>query len=239
MTKRMYYYYQRQDIPLLNILPRSEYYGMNTYADKVLELADNTLANIEKLKQFTYEYVGAFVDVYRQRAVLEAKKSSGFFINDEEYQKAIQDIKPDPKNKLEFEFKPAELRRVLFDILKYPIKAWTTGKKPQPKIDKYAMKKLVAVKRKEGEHFNKLEKDVLVAGASEEEYEQLRASLNPSKQKKADDSFYQKLSVMVRMMDRTVFLHTMNLLSKLSEINIRIAPLSQFSNLLSVSIRRR
>lgn len=187
MTKRMYYYYQRQDIPLLNILPRSEYYGMNTYADKVLELADNTLANIEKLKQFTYEYVGAFVDVYRQRAVLEAKKSSGFFINDEEYQKAIQDIKPDPKNKLEFEFKPAELRRVLFDILKYPIKAWTTGKKPQPKIDKYAMKKLVAVKRKEGEHFNKLEKDVLVAGASEEEYEQLRASLNPSKQKKADD----------------------------------------------------
>ena len=74
MTKRMYYYYQRQDIPLLNILPRSEYYGMNTYADKVLELADNTLANIEKLKQFTYEYVGAFVDVYRQRAVLEAKK---------------------------------------------------------------------------------------------------------------------------------------------------------------------
>ena len=49
------------------------------------------------------------------------------------------------------------------------------------------MKKLVAVKRKEGEHFNRLEKDVLVAGASEEEYEQLRASLNPSKQKKADD----------------------------------------------------
>ena len=186
-SKRMYYYYQRQDVPLLNILPRSEYYGMNTYENEVLKLAADTLANIEKLKQFTYEYVGAFVDVYRQRAVLEAKASSGFFSDEEEYRKAIQEIKPSAGNRLEFEFKPAELRRVLFDILKYPIKAWTTGKKPQPKIDKYAMKKLLAVKRKDDEHFNRLEKDILVAGANEAEYESLRASLNPAKQKKADD----------------------------------------------------
>lgn len=89
MTKRMFIYYQRQDVPLLNILPRSEYYGLNTIEQDVLKLAESTVADINKLKQYMYSYVGSFVNIYKQRSVLEAKRNAGL-LSEDEYSEAVK-----------------------------------------------------------------------------------------------------------------------------------------------------
>lgn len=187
MTRRMYEYYQRQDVPLLNILPRSEYYGLNTIEQDVLNLAESTLADINKLQKYMYSYVGSFVSVYKQRSVIDAKYSAGI-LSAQEYAEAIQNIDTKSNLLFEFEFTPTALRHVFFDILKYPIKYWTSGKVPQPKLDKIAMKKLAAIKRDANDtHFTRLEKDILCSNVSEEDYYHLRCSSKESDQKRADN----------------------------------------------------
>lgn len=187
MTKRMFIYYQRQDVPLLNILPRSEYYGLNTIEQDVLKLAESTVSDINKLKQYMYSYVGSFVNIYKQRSVLEAKRNAGL-LSEDEYSEAVKNVSAKNQLLFEFEFTPTALRHVLFDILKYPIKYWTTGKVPQPKLDKIVMKKLIAIKRNPDDtHFTKLEKDILCSNASEEEYYRLRSSSKESDNKRADN----------------------------------------------------
>lgn len=173
MSDTMYERYQALDVPLLNILPRSEYYGLPIYEDKALALGDNVYKDIERLKEFAWEYVGAFVSVYKQRERLEAKKAAGL-ITDDEYNEIIGTIKPEQGAKYEFEFTPTELRSVVFDILKYPIISWTTSDHPQPKLDKYVMEKLIKMKRsEEDKSFNRLNKSILVTGADEQKYEKL------------------------------------------------------------------
>lgn len=187
MSDQMYNNYQALDIPMLNILPRSEYYGLRIKEDEAIKLGETVYNNIQALKEFTYQYVGAYVDVYMQREKLKAKKAAGYFETEDDYQKAIQDIKIGEDVRFEFEFKPNELRRVLFDILKYPIKAYTEGAVRQPKLDKYAMKKLIADKRSETDTgFSKMEHDLLSTNADPAEYKRLRDLNTDSSNKKAD-----------------------------------------------------
>lgn len=176
MSNSMYERYQALDVPMLNILPRSEYYGLVVDEEKAFALGDSTYEDIERLKHFAYEYVGIFINAYKQRSRLEAKRAAGI-ISEEEYHNAVQSLVVDSNVIYEFEFKPNELRKVLFDILKYPIKAYTEGAKPQPKLDKYAMKKLAEEKRpKESVDFNRLEHDILMSSADPAEYERLMSS---------------------------------------------------------------
>lgn len=215
MSPRMYEYYQRQDIPMLNILYQSEYYGMRTIKEDVDKLADQTWDNLEVLKKFTYEYVGMFVDHYKKRNTIEMRKKAGYYASDEEYKEAMHSIEFSFDNSYEFEFKASEIRKVLYDILKYPIFAFTEGKKPLPKTDKFVMKKLIAQKRKDGDaHFNKLQADILVAGSDRAEFDALMASGNEKKIKKASSM------VLVSAKDFNGCKHPLALvLAKYAEIN--------------------
>ena len=186
MSAEMYQNYQALDVPILNILPRSEYYGLLVDEEKAFALGDNVEADIEILKHFAYEYVGLFVNAYEQRMYIDARKTAGYYSTEEEYQQALAGINNDNAKLFEFEFTPTELRHVLFDILKYPIKAWTEGAKPLPKLDKYAMKKLLSEKRSFTAHFNRLEHDILHSGSDAAEYKRLREHEDPKSQKKAD-----------------------------------------------------
>lgn len=175
MPDTMYYWYQKQDIPMDNILYQSEYWGMRTIEESVKELAEHTKQNIEILKKCMYEYVGTYIDYMEKRKSLEAMLQAGILSSDE-FQKSVKNIILDPAAVYEFEFKPEQLRHVLYTIMKYPVKAYTEGKIKKPKIDKYAIDKLLEYKLEPDEHPVKLlQKDILVAGADRAEYEKLCA----------------------------------------------------------------
>lgn len=184
MPADMFYRYRQQDIKMLNVLAISEYYGMNTRHEEVLKLADESYDNIQILQNLVYSYVGAYVDYAQYMSVLDIALKSGS-ITQEEYDKRASEYVVDPKIKYVFEFKATEIRQVLYDIMKYPILAWTTGVKRLPKTDKYVIKKLLSKKRTPTCKARKLKKDVLVSGASRDEYEALLNGSKADKKKAA------------------------------------------------------
>lgn len=184
MPDSMWHYYLKQDVDLSNILAISEYYGMMTYPDKVVNLANETAENINILKEAAYSYVGAYQDYTSQRVLIESAYMSGM-CSEEEYNEKINNIHVDSSATYHFEFKAASLIQVLYEILHYPIIAYTDGKVKKPKVDKYVMKKLVSFKRTEHSDARKLEKDILCYGADRAEYEALKNG-SEADQKKAE-----------------------------------------------------
>lgn len=175
MDPRLFEWYQKQDVPLVNILAYSEYWGMMTYGDEVLKLAKNTKESIEILKQTVYSYVGVYVQYTNEINALKAKYDAGMFGSEKEYQEAVAAVAPDKNAVYEFEFKPAQLKHVLFDIMKYPVKAYTKGKNPQVQLDKWVVGKLLMDNLGEDEKpFRELQRDVLVYGITWEEYQELK-----------------------------------------------------------------
>lgn len=180
-TPQMFQFYQKLDMPLKNILCHSEYYGMNTIPELLeseLEAAKN---NLEIIKNFVYEYVGSFISVYKQRLICEKKRDAGMY-TDQQYQEAIKQIRVQKGELYRFELKASEIRKVIYDILKYPILAYTnTG---YPKTDKYVIKKLIEKKREsEDTSFTRLERDVIAHGITREEYNKLIS--DPKTEKRA------------------------------------------------------
>lgn len=170
MSKRMYKEYKRQDVQMLNILAISEYYGMKTIEKDVEVLAKESEENLKILKDFMYSYVGTYVNYVNQREHLSIQYQSGK-LTQEQYNKAVDNIKADKNAKYEFDVKASEIRHVMYDILGYKIYAWTEGAKKLPKTDKYVMKKLASQKRKSDSHtFGTMTEDLLVYGASREKY---------------------------------------------------------------------
>lgn len=174
MPERLWKMYLKQDVVLPNILAISEYYGMNTYKDKVEILADAIEKDLEILRETAYSYVGAFQDYNHQRLMLESAYSSGL-LSEKEYQQRVSEIKADPNAVYRFEFKGSEFRHVLYEILHYPIKGYTEGKIKLPKVDKYVMKKLIHEKRSEHSTARTLERDILSYGVDRNNYERLRS----------------------------------------------------------------
>lgn len=166
----MYKEYKRQDVQMLNILAISEYYGMKTIEKDVEALAKESEENLKILKDFMYSYVGTYVNYVNQREHLSIQYQSGK-LTQEQYNKAVDNIKADKNAKYEFDVKASEIRHVMYDILGYKIYAWTEGAKKLPKTDKYVMKKLASQKRKSDSHtFGTMTEDLLVYGASREKY---------------------------------------------------------------------
>lgn len=182
MTDKQWHYYLKQDVDLANILAISEYYGLQTYPDKVVSLADETYANINILKDTAYHYVGAFQEYNEQRLLIDSAYMTGM-CTEEEHDERVRQIHVDPSAVYEFEFKASSIIHVLYEILHYPIFAYTEGKTRKPKVDKYVMKKLVAVKRKPDSKARKLEKDVLCYGVDRAEYNMLMAGSEKDRKK--------------------------------------------------------
>ena len=182
MTPEMYYWYQRQDVPMDNILYQSEYWGMPTVDGEIAKLAKETVENMNTLKRYMYEYVGTYVDYANKVNVLETRFKLGEIASKEELDAAIDSIEIDPKAVYEFEMKPAQLQNIFYNVMKYPIKAYSdTGK---PKIDKYAIKKLLQDKLVPGERPpRKLNKSILRYGKTYEEYENTK-NVNSKKAEK-------------------------------------------------------
>lgn len=175
--------YKKQDMPLLNILYKSEYFGMKTQAEKVAELAKHSEDNLKILEEFLYRYVGNVIEITKARNVIETKKQAGFYKSEEEYTKALDEmyLNVDKHSRYEFEMKASSIIDVIYNILKYPIFGYTNGRNgtnKRPKTDKYVMKKLVSKKKKEGETGNwdkgwHLSRDIYHAGYTKDDYDSL------------------------------------------------------------------
>lgn len=161
MGERMYKQYQKQDMPMINILYKAEYHGLPMDAPKVRKLAEDAEIKLNIIKQFLYNYVGMEIDYRSKLTQVENKysvlqplnafgQSSMSEAEIEELQREkseeIKNIKKDPNAVYHFEMKGKQIRTVLYDILKYPILGYTKGDKPLPSTDKYVLKKLMSYK---------------------------------------------------------------------------------------------
>lgn len=169
----MYFRYKEHDIPLLNILSDSEYYGMMTIPDAVEALAEETWQNLQILQHTMWEYVGVYMDYHQKMQVIEMSNEAGYYASESGYEDAKKSVTVDINAIYKFDFKASELRHVLYDIMKYPIFAYTEGKKRLPKVDKYVVEKLLKVEREEFDNIRELSHSVLRHGFSMEVYNRL------------------------------------------------------------------
>ena len=176
----IYNKYHQYDVWLLNVLAVSEYNGLNTEMEGALKLADQSYHNLEILKETAYKYVGAYMD-YKQQADVIINQYKAGLILEEEAEEQLASIVIDPNAKYEFEFKAADIRYVMFDVLKYPVKGRTnTG---LIAVDKTTRKRLLQIKRKPDSKARKLNHDILVYGANYEEYNRLMEGSEKDKKK--------------------------------------------------------
>lgn len=156
MSDKMYSTYQKQDMPLINILYEAEYYGLTIHEEKVKALAQQSHDDLEVIKKFLWNYVGRKIGYKRavSRLTIEFKSALGS-AQTEEQKKKIKDTFAEAKQKIhidkneeyQFEMKAADLRKVLFEILEYPIIAYTESENnPLPATNKFVMKKLMSAK---------------------------------------------------------------------------------------------
>lgn len=178
MPDSMYNTYRKQDIPMENILYVSEYKGMNTYSDKLNLLAENSKNDLHILTEFMYTYVGKIVYLLKQHHVLEQSWKAGV-ITESEYKEKVAALRPPEEGcRFEFDMKAQSIRDVIYDILGYPIYAYTNGdvngNNKKPKTDKFVMKKLIAQKKDaEFKHVSNaftLERDIISSSIPYEEY---------------------------------------------------------------------
>lgn len=175
--------YRRQDVPMLNILYRSEYYGLRMVKEQVVTLAQASEADLNTLKEFMYQYVGRFISFNKQAELLRSKYEAGL-ITEQEYRQGLTGIQLDGDVRYEFEIKGSSIRMIIYDILKYPILAFTKGKKPLPSVDKKVMKKLIGYKKDVADSGGyQMQEDLLVCGATAQQVKKLQAE---GKDKAAD-----------------------------------------------------
>jgi DNA polymerase I-like protein with 3'-5' exonuclease and polymerase domains len=186
MTDKMYAQYKKQDVPMLNALYVSEYHGLKTIGVEVKKLAQQSQENLTILKEFMYTYVGKIVYMIQKRDSIEKAYKVGVYSKEERdglLAQISKNMPPDSELRFEFEVKASDIRYVMYNILGYPIKAYTAGdvngNNKLPKTDKYVMQKLMSEKLTDDEikkGYNRgwtLEKSILVSGASYKEYEKL------------------------------------------------------------------
>lgn len=179
MTDRMYRQYQKQDIPIMNRLFISEYKGLPIKMDTFLEDAEFVRKDLATLTDYMQHYVGTVVE-YRNKVDILTKSRAAGFITDEQFLQYRSRIRVASRKVLEselesgiisatefneateflvdsdtafyeFELAGDDLRRVIFDILNYPIifRTKPTKKHPegQPSIDKKTIERLMKIKR--------------------------------------------------------------------------------------------
>ena len=149
MPEKMFKNYRLYDIPLLNYLHESEYYGMTADRTLVEGFAATLESDLRKIREFTYAYVGQAAYYSEHMKILTLQKKIGL-LGEDAFQQKCAELKAPENSRYEFEFKGADLRKVLYDTLGYPIQGYTSSEtKPLPSVDKYSMEKLMSFKREE------------------------------------------------------------------------------------------
>lgn len=141
-SKKMFDSYVKYDMPLNNHLARTEYHGIRTDKKKMEKMNDILEGDLEQLREFMFEYVGSMIVLKQSLNLLRIQAKLGA-ISEEEYELEVSKIQTQGEHRYEFEMKSADQRRVLYDLLGYPILGYTPDEKnPLPSTDKYTLGKL-------------------------------------------------------------------------------------------------
>jgi DNA polymerase I-like protein with 3'-5' exonuclease and polymerase domains len=142
---KMFASYLRQDVPMMNRLFISEYYGMSTIEDKFVERAKVVEKDLERMRKWLHAYVGTVVYHKNQKGLIQSRMAAGV-ISAEQAAEEIKAIDTRKATPYEFDIGGNEIREVLFTILEYPPVGRTnkTRQHPngQPSVDKFAMERL-------------------------------------------------------------------------------------------------
>lgn len=164
MSDKMYHTYHEQDMRIMNILYKSEYYGMNTDEKMLEERSLVVEQDLELLKGFIYNIVGTVVDYRNQEDALEKQRDSGMITTEEMLARKKKIVpKTDAFYMFDIGSGPA-IREVIYGIMGYPIKART--EKGLPSADKFAMDRLMRLSNPEGIS-NGLKEDLMSSGYKE------------------------------------------------------------------------
>lgn len=147
---RMLENYRKYDVPMLNYLYESEYYGLPI--DEPRFKAEGAIVEKDRklLEKFLHQYVGSVVN-YRNQISALAKKVEAGIITEEEFLANKSEVQVDKQfvSEYEFELSGDELRHAIYEILRYPKIRFTnpTKKHPngQPAVDKIVMERLAKV----------------------------------------------------------------------------------------------
>lgn len=139
MDDLMYKSYCNIDPITWYLCAQSEFYGMRLEQKGLAEGTERIKKDLDMLKSVIFSYVGF---VLQKRADLSLKGSNVFTSDSQEDLEGDEDFLNSTKqNKYEFKLKGTEVRKVMYNLLKYPIKVRT--KKGLAAVDTDAFQKLM------------------------------------------------------------------------------------------------
>lgn len=155
-NKDLYYQYKKYDICLMNLYAVAAANGMPIDTENVIKLGDKVYQDIETLQHFVFKYAYRAIKNKTNKNISEIV--AAYCMTEEEF-KASQEVanKIDEEQEYHFKFTPAELKRLVYKILDYPV-LQVTATDGAPALDKNALKKLTSYKL--DEPINRLTKDV-------------------------------------------------------------------------------
>ena len=136
----MFNSYSRIDPITWYIFAQAEYYGTKANEEKAKHICNILKKDRDTIKVLAYKYVNHMINLK-----LKINKSEDFISEDDMYV---------------FEFKANDLRKVMYDILNYPI-TYVTEKTGEPAVNKPVMKKLMSYESASGVEV--LKEDVMSA----------------------------------------------------------------------------
>lgn len=136
----LYQQYRKYDMTLIYRLAEAAWNGMPIDSIAVREQGDKVKQDLERLKDFIYH----FAWLANKDTIKERLSKTDFF----DSQEVNFDTLEVSEEMFRYPFTPANHKRLLFDLLHYPILK-RSEKSGEPALDKYVLKKLMAVKRKQ------------------------------------------------------------------------------------------
>ena len=145
----LYYQYKKYDMCLMHLLAIAAARGMPVDTDNIKRLGTLVKQDIEAIKDFIYQYTYKVIKSKTDKSVYDILGKYYGDFTDEKTHTILETAKTlDNEEKYCFKFTPAELKTLLFGILKYPV-IKMTEKDQQPALDQSVLKRLMSYQLKE------------------------------------------------------------------------------------------
>lgn len=151
MSDKMYRAYKKLDPMTWFLGAQSEYYGMNLDEEHVSKYSKIIQEDMKIIKELIYKYVGA---VLKKRVDYLSEGVNSNDLRTSESLEGDEEILLGDSDRYEFKLAGDDVRRVMYKLLKYPVKVYSE-KTHQPAVNSDAITKLLFIKNKGSSHILK------------------------------------------------------------------------------------
>ena len=142
--KNLYYQYKKYDICLMHLFAIAAAKGMPVDTENIKRLGALVKQDIETIKDFIYRYTYQVINSKTNKNIYDILGKYYEGIVDGKTVELLETAKEmDTDGKYCFKFTPAELKTLLFGILKYPV-IKMSEKNQQPALDQFVLKRLMS-----------------------------------------------------------------------------------------------